>query len=150
MTRLWSAREWRIEFDQPARLLSMNDRTHWRKLAPMVKRWRGAAMLAALIHAGVDDDRARLFTHQWLTSKIPVPDGWVVPLPACTVRILLPVATRAARDPHNYFKTVKPIVDGLVDARLWPNDTPDWVTTVEPHLVVKAPKVVITLTERTS
>lgn len=38
---------------------------------------------------------------------------------------------------RHYFATVKPIVDGLVDAGLWPDDTPEWVTTTEPRLVVR-------------
>lgn len=145
------SREWRIEFDQPAPLLSMNDRKHWHKTAPWIRQWRAAAMIGALVqYAGVDDDRAYMFWSRLVRDKEQVPDGWVVPLPPCTVHITLPVATKAKRDPHNYFKTVKPLVDGLVDARLWPDDTPSWVTTVEPRLVVKAPKVVITLTERTT
>lgn len=45
----------------------------------------------------------------------------------------VPVGVRR-RDPHNYFPTVKPVVDGLIDAGLWPDDTPEWVTTTEPTL----------------
>jgi len=29
------------------------------------------------------------------------------------------------RDPHNYMPTVKAIIDGLVDAGVWPDDTPE-------------------------
>ena len=142
--------EWRLEFDKPAALLSMNDRTHFRPNARTVKAWRGSTMVAALMqYAGITETRALGLCFRWQQYKEPIPPDLVAHLPACTVHILLPVADRRARDPHNYFKTVKPIVDGLVDAGLWPNDTPDWVTTVEPRLVVKAPKVVITLTERT-
>lgn len=113
----------------------------------MVKKWRGAAMVAALEQiTGLYHDQALGRWYRVHVQKLaPLP---VVALPACTVQVLLPVPDRRPRDPHNYFKTVKPIIDGLVDAGLWPNDTPTWVTTVEPRLVVKAPKVVITLTER--
>lgn len=51
-----------------------------------------------------------------------------------------------------YFAAVKACVDGLVDAGIWPDDTPDWVTTTEPVLNVigrkTVPQVIITLTER--
>ena len=40
---------------------------------------------------------------------------------------------KTRRDPHNVFATVKPIVDGLVDARFWPDDTAEWVTVLEPE-----------------
>lgn len=71
--------------------------------------------------------------------------GWQ---PPCVVSVALPVKDKRRRDPHNYFATVKPIVDGLVDAGLWPDDTPEWVTTVEPTLVPGATSVVVTLTPR--
>lgn len=38
---------------------------------------------------------------------------------------------------------------GLVDAGLWPDDTPEWVTTTEPRLVVGATSVRVELVERT-
>jgi crossover junction endodeoxyribonuclease RusA len=118
-----------IRFDTPARLLSMNDRMHWRPKAVLTAAWVEASALAA---------------RSWRARRV-----WDQ-APA-TVAITLPVRTSARRDPHNYFATVKPIIDGLVDAGLWPDDTPDWVTTTEPHLEV-APtphRVTITITERT-
>ena len=53
--------------------------------------------------------------------------------PPCIVRVRIPVTSlNRRRDPHNYVATVKPIIDGLVDARIWPDDTADWVTVVDP------------------
>jgi hypothetical protein len=59
------------------------------------------------------------------------------------------VTDRRRRDPHNYFATVKPIIDGLVDAGLWPDDTPAWVTTTEPALRITSDQTVtVTITPR--
>lgn len=114
---------WTIVFPAPARLISMNDRLHWTEQRRRARAWRTATAWAA-----------RQQIH--------------LPLPPCIVEIDLPVADRRARDPHNYFATVKPAVDGLVDAGLWPNDTPEYVTTVEPTLTPKADLVTITLIQR--
>jgi crossover junction endodeoxyribonuclease RusA len=49
-----------------------------------------------------------------------------------TVEFIFPVTTNRRRDPHNYYPTVKPIVDGLTDAGFWVDDTPEYVETREP------------------
>jgi hypothetical protein len=103
-----------VSFPQPARLLSMNDRHHWRVRARLVGAWRHAAHMAAVEQMPPGRSRRRL--------------------PPSLVRCHFDVPTRRARDPHNLFATVKAIVDGLVDAGLWPDDTSEWVTTVEPML----------------
>lgn len=53
-----------------------------------------------------------------------------------TVWVHLPFTTARRRDPHNFVPCVKAIVDGLVDAGVWPDDTPEWVRVMEPELVV--------------
>ena len=58
------------------------------------------------------------------------------------VMLDLPVADRRRRDPANLFATVKPVVDGLVDGAVWPDDTPEFVTTLEPRLVVSRDRTV--------
>lgn len=113
-----------IDFPRPEVLMSMNDRDHWRKKAEKVANWRMAA---------------RYSTPRTTRD-----------LPPCTVHISLPVRDRRRRDPHNYYPTVKAIVDGLVDAGVWPDDTPEWVTTIEPSLEIGGTHVVVTLTERTT
>lgn len=61
--------------------------------------------------------------------------GWA-PAPI-TVQATLPFATRRRRDPHNYTGTVvKSMVDGLVSAGVVPDDTAEWVTVMDPVLVV--------------
>lgn len=49
------------------------------------------------------------------------------------VHVTLPVkSVNTRRDPHNFVATVKPIIDGLVHAGLWPDDTAAYVKTDEP------------------
>jgi crossover junction endodeoxyribonuclease RusA len=115
-----------ITFPRPTKaLLSMNDRKHWRPRAIAVHTWRAYASAHG----------------QALRSK-----GY----PPSMVCVTLDVPDKRRRDPANFFPCVKAIVDGLVDAGLWPDDTPEWVTVVEPVLrVVKGPLMVeVTLRPR--
>lgn len=52
----------------------------------------------------------------------------------CTVTVHIPVVGNYRRDPANFYPVVKACVDGLVLAKIWPDDTPDWVTVAEPVL----------------
>jgi Holliday junction resolvase RusA-like endonuclease len=51
------------------------------------------------------------------------------------------------RDPSNFFPAVKAIVDGLVDAGLWADDTADYVSISEPVLK-KGGQVVVRIVDR--
>lgn len=109
----------------PGKYLSMNDREHWRPRAGKVKAWRRAAYHAATALAA--------------------------PTPA-DIHMRFDVTDRRRRDPHNLYPTVKALIDGMVDAGLWPDDTPEWITTHEPTFRV-VPRgtplaVLVTLTER--
>lgn len=115
-----------IEFAAPGKLLSMNDRMHWRPKARLTADWVAASRLAG------QEWRRR-------TRWTPAP---------CTVQLIVPVRDRRRRDPHNYFATVKPVVDGLVLAGVWPDDTPEWVSTIEPALAVAASLVAVVLEVR--
>jgi len=66
------------------------------------------------------------------------------------VRLVIPFRTRQQRDPSNYIGTVcKATVDGLVYARVWPNDSPDYVEVLEPECVLGGDAFVeITIKER--
>ena len=92
-----------FEFLAPDVLLNMNDRLHWAKRSRIARAWRDTsrhACVAGLRHA----------------------------MPPCFVHITLPVPDGRRRDPHNYEITSKHIVDGLVDAYVWPDDTPEFVS----------------------
>lgn len=115
-----------FQFDPPAKLLSMNDRDHWRKKARLTADWVQAAQIAA--------HQARV--HQ---KWEPVPS---------IVTITLPVKGNRRRDPHNFFATVKPIVDGMVLAGIWPDDNSEWVTVTEPSLHVGGAKVMVLVRAR--
>lgn len=114
-----------ITFHPPCQLMSMNSRDHWARKAHQTRLWRQRAGWAAIQFHG----RSEHF-------------------PPCIVIVTLPVKGNRARDPHNYFATVKPIIDGLVDAGCWPNDTPTWVTTTEPRLDSTVTEVTVELVPR--
>lgn len=116
-----------ITFDPPGKLLSMNDRMHWTKKARATKAWREAAHFGALESLG----RAR--------RMFGVP---------ALVTVTLPVRDARPRDPHNLFATVKPIVDGLTDAGLWPDDTSEWVSVTEPAIHVRGRQVTVLISPR--
>jgi hypothetical protein len=114
-------------FRAPGPYMSMNDRDHWQAKRRKVKGWRRTAWAAAGRVAGF----------------CPTPaDVWIA----------LDVPDRRRRDPHNLYPTIKAIIDGMVDAGCWPDDTPEYVTTHEPtfHVVPRgqAKCVTVTVTER--
>lgn len=69
-------------------------------------------------------------------------------LMSSNVQVTIPFRMNRRRDPHNYVGTVvKAVVDGLVRAGLWPDDNPEFVTVLEPLLVVGT-EVVVSITPR--
>ena len=103
-----AARAVEISFAQPPNHLTLNQRLYWAEKGRIVRAWRTVAGWNAVQHRGQ---------------------------PPSLVAVSLEVRGAMRRDPHNWFPTVKPIVDGLVDAGVWPDDTPQFVTTLEPRLV---------------
>jgi crossover junction endodeoxyribonuclease RusA len=99
-----------IQFPPPAKLMNLNDRAHWSVKARATKVWREAAYYAAI-------------------------QAKVKGLGPSEVTIGLPVRTAHQRDPSNLIPTCKAIVDGLVDAGVWPDDNSEWVTVHEPVLM---------------
>lgn len=113
-----------LTFEQPADQLNMNKVEHWRRKAAKVKAWRERAGWAA--------PPARLSSS---------------PLPRSIVQLDLPVRTlNQRRDPSNWAPTTKAVVDGLVDAGLWPDDTGDYVVTAEPIFHAGDTTVTVTIT----
>lgn len=114
-----------IRFPPPGPLMSLNDRQHWAVRARATKAWRTAAYFAAVQHGPKDK-----------------------PLSRSVITVALPVQARRRRDPHNYAPTLKACIDGMVDADLWPDDTPEYVATAEPVLHLGS-EVIVTITPTT-
>lgn len=116
-------------FPAPDVRMSMNDRMHHMKRARITAEWRQAAYV-------------------WTLNAVSRA-GLKRPQPPSRVRIVFGVADPwRRRDPHNLAPTVKAIVDGMVDAKLWPDDTPQYVTVDDPAFSAGT-GVVVELTERT-
>lgn len=75
------------------------------------------------------------------------PTGRSQPPSDVLVRLPIPADGRR-RDPINYALTVKWIVDALVKAGLWPDDTPEFVSQHVPTLVEGAEHVVVDVIAR--
>jgi len=112
-----------LHFLPPADVWSINaERSmHWAKRSRLVKAWRECSHV------------------ECVAAKLG-------PQPPSVVTVTLPFARNARRDPMNYFTVVKAIVDGLVDAGLWPDDTNDYVTVTQPILSRGTAEVVVTIT----
>lgn len=106
--------------------MTMNQRKHWTWNAKTKKSWREATVYASCNwRAGYEQRR--------LSSK-------------AIVKFVFPVTSNRRRDPHNYYPTIKSIVDGLTDANLWPDDTSKYVETREPVFAI-CPEVYIIIEE---
>jgi hypothetical protein len=115
-----------ITFTAPNRPVSINEssRLHWAERRRRLKPWHDLA-LAAYKHADADD-------------KASLADRRI------RVHVTLPFARAGRRDPHNYSSTVlKTIVDGLIQAGMAPDDTPEFVETREPRLRVDRENTVL-------
>lgn len=113
-----------FEFLQPGKLLSLNDRSHWSTQARLKKAWRGTTGWAAL----------------------QLPKAFRPAETKILVEVVLPVKRMQRRDGHNFVATVKPIVDGLVDAGVVTDDDTTRVLTSEPTFAV-GDKVVVKITK---
>lgn len=105
-----------IAFPPPAKIWSTNERVHHYERAELTREWKGAARLLSARYRN---------------------------LPPGVVQIWLPFKDKRRRDPHNYCGTVlKAIIDGLVLAGCWPDDTPEWVGHREP-VIYKGKEVIV-------
>jgi crossover junction endodeoxyribonuclease RusA len=88
-------------FDYPRPPLTANQRLHWRRKAAITRDIREATAL--------------------LARRIPSLTG-------CDVRLTWYVTDKRRRDADNLVPTLKAMCDGLVDADVAPDDTPDLMT----------------------
>lgn len=71
-----------------------------------------------------------------------------VPQPPSIVQLTIPTPDNRRRDNHNYCGSIlKAVIDGLVKAGAWPDDTPEFVGHREP-ILEKGTIVTIELTSR--
>lgn len=105
----------------PAPPLSMNEckGKHWKLIADLLDPWRDTTAWLA--------KPKRRQVHAFIAEH-----GFPV-----KVQVTIPFGVERRRDPHNYVGTVvKSVVDGLVIARWFPDDTAAYVTVLDPLLVV--------------
>lgn len=105
------AEAWTIRLPYQRPPLSANQRLHWAAKARLTREIRRDSAL--LIRA-----------------------AGVPPCERVKVRVLWCVADRRRRDPSNVMPTQKAVVDGLVDAGVVPDDTPDFVVEEMPHIML--------------
>lgn len=103
-----SGREWRLDLPYRTPPLSLNGaRGNHYAQARTVKQVRQLAHL------------------QCLAQKIPA-------LGRCTIELHYAPTDNRRRDPHNLVATLKSIEDGIVDAGVVPDDTPEYVPPTTP------------------
>lgn len=105
----------------------MNDRLFWARKAGITSMWRQAG-------------------HAWALRnkhRFPTP-----PVPSNVLVIFEVTDPGRRRDPLNMAPTVKALVDGLVDAGVWPDDDSRWVTVIEPQFRKGIDRVQIEITPR--
>lgn len=102
-----------VTFPIPGDPLSMNGRLHYLAAADLVREWRGTARRAF--------------------ERLPAADR---PHGPSIVDVAIPFGSRRRRDPHNYYPTIKAIVDGIRDGGAWPDDDARHVATLEPELLI--------------
>ncbi len=116
-----------LTFPPPNTPLSINkaNKMHWAAKKRQVDPWREAIGWA------------------WLQER----NNWdLVKGKPCSVQVVLPFRTKQRRDPHNYTGTVvKALIDTLVREGVWEDDTPEWVTVLDPVIQIGGDaKVILT------
>lgn len=88
-----------LELPKLADWLNLNTKRHWAKNAKLVKAWRhGAHIIARQHRLPKGFERVQVEAYVWKSS-------------------------RRQYDPHNLMPTLKPVIDGLVDYGLIPDDS---------------------------
>lgn len=115
-----------ITFPKPEEAWSINQdrKIHWSARSRLKKAWKHTAWGYAI--------QAKGTAHPGFTHLDP-----------SLIRVLIPFSKAGRRDPHNYTGTVvKAIIDGLVLAGFWPDDTAEWVEVADPVLIIDSDALV--------
>ena len=123
-------RTWSITIPAPCEWINANKREHWRTTADKVAEWRTAGCAAAT------------------QAKLPT-------IKRAHIDAVLHFRNSARRDAHNWYPTLKALVDGLVDHGLLADDSTRYLTGPDIRVgdvLPKAPygpvgEVVLTITE---
>ena len=120
----------------PGRPLNRNDRGHWRVKAKLTKQLRLAAHFLAIEQWGISS-RPLIAAQRALGVSV---------LPPAHITVADHCRTANLRDVEN--ADVKPIVDGLSDYGLWPDDGPRYVSgmTRLPPVKTGSDELVLTIT----
>ena len=95
---------YRFVLHPPDKLLNQNDRLHWAATSKIKRSWKQVAHFTA-----VDLKNRGLIK--------PIVEGQAI------VTISIPVKTNRRRDGHNYSPTAKCIIDGMVTAKIFIDDS---------------------------
>ena len=106
---------WTIRLPYTTPPLSLNSRMHWATKANVTSGLRvGTAILAV--------------------------DGRIPPCDRIRVTLIYVPRDKRTRDRDNLVATLKPCIDGLVDAGIVPDDSPEYVTWEPPIIAAPDPK----------
>lgn len=94
---------WRIPIGMPAPFMNSNERKHWTSRSENTAAWR--------------------YTAGWRVKAAKIPR-----LEHAWIQVHVSFGDKRRRDPSNYARTAKAIVDGIVDAGVLPDDNPQYVT----------------------
>lgn len=125
------SQSWTLTIPAPAPWLNANQRTDLRRQTPDRRAWRDAAHTLAK------------------AAKLPA-------LQAAYILAILQFTDKRRRDPHNYYPTIKAVVDGLVDYGLLPDDSSKYLAGPDVRLgeplrsaaVRRADRLVLTIRDR--
>ena len=107
-----------LPYEKPP--LNANQRLHWAEEARLKRKLRGDM--------------------GWLMKSVryaiePLQEGQKL-----RIQLVYTPASNRRRDTLNLYATLKPLVDGIVDSGIIPDDTPDYVETPEPIIKDKQKK----------
>lgn len=116
---------YQLQFAYPSPPLTANQRMHWGRRAKLTKQLRAEACAKANL------------------ADIP-------PMQRCEVTLTWYVRDHRRRDVDNIVPTLKAYCDGIVDAHVSPDDTPQYMVKRMPEIVYRpgaVPHLVLTITE---
>jgi len=103
---------YQFQFLKPDQYLNLNDRRHWAVAHRIASNWKQTA---------------------WAYSVDALGSGKLVKFTErALVEFVFPVTRNGRRDGHNYAPTVKPIVDGMVQAGVFIDDNTKYVVCADP------------------